>query len=312
MTPWHQTHNSASLLFTVRTQKFDKSLEEQKHHCLRKKANSAASRHIPLTWVQMSVLDHDYTLVLTPELASARILSSEPEEKERQWGIVKWAGPNNWFCDFMLLLKMNLTQIWSHFFKLVECSRSVLREKGCILCSQLLHWTKVKMLHDSFCWRLSWRTRNVYCSINICKVKFAGKQQRNQLSMSQLSAKCHSGLLVCWWVCYVTEISLSVCVCVRESGAEQNWLQLIHRRYAVSYRHLLSKLFQSGEDFHFLLRVIVPRQLPHNDVPIHLRTHGQTGIDWAVLILNQQSQHNHILAISSPLLVWFSTAPVAF
>lgn len=84
MIPSHQTHHSALLLFTVRTQKFDKSLEEQKQHCLRKKANSAANRHIPLMWVQMSVLNHDYTLVLTPELASARILSSEPEEKERQ------------------------------------------------------------------------------------------------------------------------------------------------------------------------------------------------------------------------------------
>lgn len=149
MIPSHQTHHSALLLFTVRTQKFDKSLEEQKQHCLRKKGKfSSQSAH------------------------SFDVGSNECVEPRLHVGSHSRAGQRQ---DFVFR-----AQIWSHFFKLVESSRCVLREKGCILCSQLL-----------------------------------------------------------------------------------------------------SKLFQSGEDFHFLLCVIVPRQLPHNDVPIHLHTHthSQTGID---------------------------------
>lgn len=49
-----------------------------------------------------------------------------------------------------------------------------------------------------------------------------------------------------------------------------------HRASGVSDRHLLSELFQGCEDFHLLLRVHVPRQLPHHDVPIHLHTHQLT------------------------------------
>lgn len=49
-----------------------------------------------------------------------------------------------------------------------------------------------------------------------------------------------------------------------------------HRVSGVSDRHLLSELFQGCEDFHLLLRVHVPRQLPHHYVPVHLHTHQLT------------------------------------
>lgn len=46
-----------------------------------------------------------------------------------------------------IALKVILTQIWSHFFELAQCSCSVLREKRRILCSQLLQKQKCCMIH---------------------------------------------------------------------------------------------------------------------------------------------------------------------
>lgn len=82
-----------------------------------------------------------------------------------------------------------------------------------------------------------------------------------------------------------------------DSGAHGSESSTNHRASGVSDRHLLSELFQGCEDFHLLLRVHVPRQLPHHDVPIHLHTNQLTShplSDWNGL----KHTYNHILGLS--------------
>lgn len=68
---------------------------------------------------------------------------------------------------------------------------------------------------------------------------------------------------------------------------------------------LLSQFSQGCEDFHFLLRVHVSRQLSHDDVSVHLHKMGHKCCSAA------QEKRNKNALIYTPLLVWSSAAPVA-
>lgn len=105
MIPSHQTHYGTWLLFTVRTQKFYKNLEEQKQHCLKKRRRIqqpiGTFSWCGLKWARCTTTRWS---ALQSWPAPGFCLQSL-KAKERQQRIVKWEGPYDRFYDLMLLWK---------------------------------------------------------------------------------------------------------------------------------------------------------------------------------------------------------------